>query len=222
MRQQAIDRALEVAPVMGDASREIVQYRCRHVEAGVMRPRRGNPRFQNAQAQFFAKRSHLDYQTTSEPGANAVVEAFEIGWRPVRCDHHLAAGIDQRVQRVAEFGLGRFALQELQVIDHQHVDAAQRLFERQRGLGLQRRDKTVHEFLGGEIEHLALGAGIAGPGHRLQQMGLAEADAGMDVQRIEHHAVAAPSFRDLTRRGMRQRIGAADHKASEGEARIER
>ena len=114
------------------------------------------------------------------------------------------------------------ALQELQIVDHQHVDAAQRFLEGQRGLRLQRGDEAVHEFLGGEIQHLALAAGIAGPGHRLQQMGLAEADAGMDVERVEHHAVAAAAFGDLARGGMRQRVGAADHEASEGQARIER
>jgi hypothetical protein len=40
-------------------------------------------------------------------------------------------------------------------------------------------------------------------------MRLAEPDTGMDVQWIEHHGIAAPSFGDLTRRRVRQRVGAA-------------
>ncbi len=58
-------------------------------------------------------------------------------------------------------------------------------------LALQRRDEAVHEAFGGEVQHLAVAVGVAGPGDRLQQMRLAEADAGMDVERIEHHEVAA-------------------------------
>ena len=123
---------------------------------------------------------------------------------------------------MAELGLRRLALQELQVVDHQHVDAAQRLLEGERGLRAQRRDEAVHELLGGEIEHLALAAGVAGPGDRLQQMGLAEADAGMDVERVEHHRLAAPGQRHLLGGGMGERVGAADHEGVEGQPRIER
>ena len=123
---------------------------------------------------------------------------------------------------MAELGLGRLALQELQVVDHQHVDAAQRLLEGERGLGAQRRDEAVHELLGGEIEHLALGAVVAGPGDGLQQVRLAEADAGVDVERIEHHRLAAARHRHLLGGGVRQRVGAADHEGVEGQPQIER
>ena len=53
-------------------------------------------------------------------------------------------------------------------------------------------------------------------------MGLAEADAGVNVERIEHHRIATTSFGDLARRRVRQRVGAADDKACKGQARIER
>ena len=53
-------------------------------------------------------------------------------------------------------------------------------------------------------------------------MRLAEPDAGMDVERVEHHGIAAASFGDLTCCGMRQRVGAADDEACKGQARIER
>jgi hypothetical protein len=92
---------------------------------------------------------------------------------------YIHAGVDQRIQGMTEFGLGRFALQELQVVDHEHIDAAQRFLERQRGLRFQRRDEAVHELLGGEVKHLAFAARITGPRHRLQQMGFAKSDAGV-------------------------------------------
>ncbi len=53
-------------------------------------------------------------------------------------------------------------------------------------------------------------------------MGFAKPDAGVDVKRIEHHGIAAPPLRDLARRGVGQRVGAADDETSECQARIER
>ena len=99
---------------------------------------------------------------------------------------------------------------------------AQRVLECERVLRPQRGHEAVHELFGGEIKHLALGARVAGPGERLQQMRLAEPDAGMDVERIEHHGVAAPPLRDLFGGGVRERVGAADDEGLEGQARIER
>ena len=222
VRQQAVDRAFEVAAVMGDGAGQIGQHLLRHLEGRMMGAGGCDARLENAVAQLFAERGHLDHEAAGQPRADAVIEAFEIGRRTVGRDHDLAAGIDQRVQRVTELGLRRLALQELEIVDDEHVDAAQRFLEGERRLRLQRGDEAVHEFFRGEIEHLALVAGIAGPGHRLQQMRLAEPDAGMDVERVEHHGIAAATFGDLTRGGMRQRVGAADDEACKGQARIER
>ena len=86
---------------------------------------------------------------------------------------------------------------------------------------LQRRDEAVHEPFGRQIEHLAIAA-VAGPGDRLQQMGFAEPDAGVDVERIEHQRIAAPADGDLFRRGMRERVRAADDEGLERQPRIER
>ncbi len=207
---------------MGDGARQIMQHLLRHLECRMVGAGSRDARLEDAVAQLLAERTHLDHEPAREPRAHAVIEAFEIGRRAVGSDHDLAAGVDQRVQRVAELGLRRLALQELQIVDDEHVDAAQRFLEGQRRLRLQRGDEAVHEFLGGEIKHLALVSGIAGPGHRLKQMRLAEADAGMDVERIEHHGIAAPSFGDLACGRMGQRVGAADDEAREGQARIER
>jgi len=197
VRQEAVDRAFEVASVMGDATRQIFQHLCRNVEARMMRPGAGDRDFRMPRAQFLAERSHLD---TSPPrDANgAVVKGFRSeGGRPR--DHHLAAGSIAR-SGVAELGLVDF-LAGTASRRSQNVDAAQRLLECECGLGLKRSHKTVHEFLGGEIKHLALDAGIAGPGHGLQQMGFAEAQPAWMYSGVEHHGTPR-ALRDLTSGGV--------------------
>ena len=44
----------------------------------------------------------------------------------------------------------------------------------------------------------------------------------MDVERIEHHRVAAPGGGHLLGGGLGERIGAADHEGVEGQPRVER
>ena len=69
---------------------------------------------------------------------------------------------------------------------------------------------------------LRSGDAVAGPRDRLQEMRLAEAHAGMDVERVEHHRLAAPRQRDLLRCRMGERVGAADREGVEHQPRIER
>src|SRR5260370_27668946 len=109
----------------------------------------------------------------------------------------------------------------MQVIDHPDVGGAERLLECESVLRTQRGDKAVHELLRGEIQHLALGGGVASPCQRLQQVRLAEPDARVDIERIEHDDVASPALCDLLTRGMVERIAASDHERLEREARIE-
>ena len=122
-------------------------------------------------------------------------------------EHHLAAGVDQRIECVRELRVGLLALQELQVVDDEHVDAAQRVLQCKRILRPQRGDEDINESLGGEIEHLAVARRVAGPGDRLQQVRLAETDAGMNVQRIEHDRIAPKRDRDLPGRGVSEGVG---------------
>src|SRR5664279_5531105 len=53
-------------------------------------------------------------------------------------------------------------------------------------------------------------------------MRFAETDTGMDVKRVEHHRIGAPRRGYLFGGGMRERIGAADHKTFERQAGVER
>ena len=85
---------------------------------------------------------------------------------------------------MAEFLLDRFALQELHVVDDQHVDAAELLLESDRRLCLERGHKAVHELFGGQVDDAAgIDAGLVRD--RLEEMCLAEADRGVNVERIE-------------------------------------
>src|SRR5665213_3361390 len=93
----------------------------------MMRARRHYPRFEDFEAEFLPERAHFHHQAAGQPRANPVVETLEVRRRTIGCDHNLTAGIDQGIEGVAELGLGRLTLQELQVVDHQHADAAQRL-----------------------------------------------------------------------------------------------
>ena len=71
--------------------------------------RRRDPALEDFEPQFLAERTHLDHETAGKPRAHAIVEAFEIGRRTVGGDHDLAAGVDQRIERVAELGLDLLA-----------------------------------------------------------------------------------------------------------------
>ncbi len=222
MGEQAIERTFEIAAIVGDGLRNIAKHRQGHVEGRVMRARSQNARLENFKSQLFAERPHLDDQSAGEPRANAIIEALEIGRRAIGGDDHLTTGVDQRVERMAELRLGRFALQELQVVDHQNADSTQGFLEGEGGLRAQRGNKAVHELLGRKVEHLPLTRCVAGPGHGLQQMRLAEAHARMDVKRIEHHRVATLGACDLFRGGMGKGVGTADDKGIECQARVER
>ena len=83
--------------------------------------------------------AHFDHQPAGQPRADALVEAFHVARRTVGRDDDLPAGIDQRIEGVGELRLGLLALQELEIVDHQHVDAAQDVLEGERGMGPQRR-----------------------------------------------------------------------------------
>ena len=120
-----------------------------------------------------------------------------------------------------EFFLGRFlAVDELDVVDHQHIDRAELLLERDRVLVPERADEVVHELLGRQISDLALRLGDADvPRDGVHQMGLAEPDPAVQEQRVERRR---GGFGDAARGGMGELVRLADHEIVEGEARIER
>jgi hypothetical protein len=140
---------------MGHGLGDEIEDRRRHVEPGMMQTRRAHPAFEDFQAQILRQTADFDHQAAGKTRTHALLEAFEIARRAVRRHDHLPAGINQSIDRMAEFRLRGLALEELQVVDDQNLDAAQRLLEGQRRLGLERRDKDIHEALGRQIKHLA-------------------------------------------------------------------
>ena len=75
--------------------------------------------------------------------------------------------VDQGVEGVEELLLGRFlAADELDVVDHQHVDRAELLLEGHRVLVAQGPDELVHELFGRQVDHLARRACACGCARR--------------------------------------------------------
>ena len=112
--------------------------------------------------------------------------------------------------------------QELQVIDHQHIDAAKLFLELHRRLAADCGDEAIHEFFGRHVsDRDRLRAVLAPqfPGDGMHQVGLAQADAAVQEQRIE--ADARRLFGDAARAGIGKLIGLADDEVIEREPRIE-
>ena len=124
MGEQAVERAFEVAAVVGDRPGD---------DRRAPAPARRRPAwceraaatrdFRISSRSSSPSDAHLDDEAAGEARAHALVEGLEVGRRPVGGDHDLPAGVDQGVERVAELRLDRLALQELQVVDEQQVDA---------------------------------------------------------------------------------------------------
>ena len=152
MREKAIDRAVEIAPVRIDRARDKREDRRRDLEIGLRELGRGDPRFQDLDAQRLVETAHFDAKAAGEPRAHALLQRLEIARRTIGGDDDLPSRVDQRIERMAELGLNRFALQKLRVVEDQEVDGAQALLEGDRRLRLQRGDEAVHEFFRRQID----------------------------------------------------------------------
>ena len=154
--------------------------------------------------------------------SHTLVDPIDLARRPGGGDDNLAAAIEQGIDDVLEFLLGVLALHELQIVDQEHVDRTEAVLEGHRLLGLKRLDEGVAEALRGQVEDLRLGHAAANfPRHRLKEVGLAEADGGVDVERVEAAGLGKDRIGDLARAGMRHAVRSADHEAVEGQARVE-
>jgi hypothetical protein len=175
VREKAVYRPFEVAAVRRNDPRHIGDHRRAHVEGRVQVLHRRDAGRKDRGAQLLVEGPDLDHETAGEARAHALVEALELGRRPVRRDHDLAAGIDQCIESVAELLLDLLALDELHVVDDEKVDPAQAFLEGERRLRLERGDEAIHEAVGRKIDD-------APPVYprlvadRVQEMGLSETD----------------------------------------------
>ena len=80
---------------------------------------------------------------------------------------------------------GFLAIDELNIVDHQHIDRAEPFLERHRILEPERPDKMVHELFGGQVNHLAVRLVFANmPGDRMHKMGLTKPHPAIEKQRV--------------------------------------
>src|SRR3546814_7061499 len=107
-------------------------------------------------------------------------------------DLDLAVLVDQRVEGMEELFLrGFLAADELDIVDHQHVDRTELVLERHRVPEAQGTDELVHELLGGHVQHAALRMVLPQvPGDGVHQMGLAQADARSEERRVGKECVS--------------------------------
>ena len=220
VREQPVDGAFEIAAVRADGARDKGEHGRRNLERRLERPRRRDARLQDLQPQRLVERADLHAKPDAQARAHALVERFKIVRRTVGGHDHLAPGVEQSVERMTELGLDRLSLQELGVVENQQVDRSQPLLERDRSLRLERGDESVHELLGGQIDDRAplLTGGMR---DRLQQMGLAEADRRMNVERAKGRRSAAAVVGDALRGGKGELIRPPDLKSGEGQPPIE-
>src|SRR5262249_55322400 len=169
----------------------------RYIKARMMGARGLNASGQNLKPQLLAEQADLDHKAAGEARANALIKAFQLGWRPICRHNDLTPPVDKRIESVGKFRLAVLALQELQIINHKHVDAAQRILEGKRGLTSQRGRKAVHEPLRREIQRFALAQTVDLERHSLKKVRFAQTHTGVYVERIEHHRIAAPRRRNL-------------------------
>ncbi len=215
MSNEAVQRALKLADIRGDLVREELGNLLRHVDFQLV-----SLRLQDAEAQLIAGRVNIGHQTPAEAGTKTLFQTFEAGRALVGGNDDLAVLVNQRIESMEELFLGALlAADELHIIDHQDIDAAELLLERHGVLEAERADKLVHELLGAEIQHLAFrGLLMDCPADGVHQVGFTEADTAIEEQRVERHIIA---FGHPAGSGMGQFVRLADNKIVEGEAWIE-
>ena len=97
---------------------------------------------------------NIGHQPPAEARADALFNAFQIGRRAVGGDNDLTIMVNERVKGVEKFFLRRIlAGDELNIVNHQHINLAKLLFERHCVLETQCTDKLIHEFFRRQIQN---------------------------------------------------------------------
>ncbi len=127
-----------------------------------------------------------DRQAPLEAVAQAGLEVGELAGDAVGGEDHLAPAFVERVEGVEELVLGvALALEELDVVDEQHVEVAVAALEPLGALCAQRGDELAGEGLGGRVADAETGrVGGEVVGDRDQEVGLAEAGRAVEEERV--------------------------------------
>ena len=153
-------------------------------------------------------------QAPLEPGPEPVLQGGELFWRPIRRDHDLLVRVVEGVEGMEELFLDTFlALDELNVIDQQHVDISVAPFEGDFAVVTQGVDEIVGEFFGGDVLDPHPGKqplGVVAGG--MQEVSLAQAGSAVDEQWV---VAAAGTFGHRQCCGMGEAIRWADDETLE-------
>ena len=175
---------------------------------------------QDRQARAEVGRLDVAHQAGLEALAQPVLERGHVARQPVGGQHELGAGRVQRVERVEELLLGLgLALEELDVVDEQDVDAAVGGLEGVDAVVVERADEVVGERLDRRVadgQPVAVGRDVVGD--RVQEVRLAEPGRAADEQRVVGER---RHLGDRQRGAVGEPVGVADHELVEREARVE-
>ena len=166
------------------------------------------------------RRLYVGDQPPAEPAAQPRFQVLQQLRRAIGGHHDLLLRVVQRVEGVEELFLGLFlALQELDVVDQQHVDVAIAPPELGTLVLADRVDEVVGQFLGGDVADpnpVEVVADVVAEG--VQQVGLAQAGLAVDGQRVVRLARIL-GHRD--RGGVGEPVRAADDEGLEGVLGVE-
>ena len=175
---------------------------------------------QDGEARGLVGRCQLDQQPALEAALQRSVQERHRGRRAVGGEHDLGAGGERGLDRVEEL-LRRalLALEELDVVEQQHVGRAIALLERRDLVVLEGGEKLARERLGVRVAHRqAAHAERDVVADRLEEVGLADPRRTADEQRVVD---LARQLGDRQRRRVREAVGGPDHECLERVAGLE-
>ena len=177
----ALQGAGELAHVGADAFGDVQRHVHRNVHAlglALVHQDRG--------AGLHLRQIHFRRHAADHPRAQTVFEAAYLLRIAVRRRHHLLAGLEQCIENVEELLLEPgSAVEELDVVDHQHVHRAVAQRRLLHVAAAHAGDDLVAEALARQIDDVHLrrpGEDLVADG--VHQMGLAQADAAVEQQRV--------------------------------------
>ena len=174
-------RALQLPDVGGDPAGDVLQYLGRRVQALL-----DGLAAQDRDAGLQLGRLDVGQQPPLEPAAQPVLQRDQPLGGTVAGDDDLLAGVVQGVEGVEELLLRAFlVLQELDVVDQQHVDVAVAAAEAVLLAVPDHVDEVVGELLRADVPDLQAGVqGLRVMPDRVQQVGLAQPGVTVDEQRV--------------------------------------
>ena len=157
MRLDPVQRAFELADVRGN----LVGQEFEHLRRDFQRDALGLG-LQDRQPQFVVGRVDVGDQTPAQPRLQPVFQTFEIARRLVGRNHHLVVLVNQRVEGMEELFLAGFlATNEVDVVDHQHVDRTELVLERDGVAMAHCLNEQRHELLSRQVSDPTLRLGFA-------------------------------------------------------------